>query len=339
MADPVQQALDAVDEELFTYHPDGRVVTQTTAAWVIADMLRWLDAPPGARVLEIGTGSGFSGALLAQLVGASGHVVTVDVDAVLSGRAVTLLQKTGVAQRVTAVTGDGVRGVAEHEPYDRIIAWAQASYLPSTWVLQACPGAVIVMPVDLAPLAGHVGGLLRVQVGEGRSVVADGLRKGGFVRMHHEVLTDWLLPPRYVDALAEREGQVWALSSLWLRTAGEGAHARLLRFAQQASLRPPGERLLEKTEDADDFHGWLLATQPEGLTTALLGGMSWHFGASTPDGLAALGDEQQLISAGSPDAAALLTGWIATWRAAGRPGWANLRPRLYPISRGWHAEP
>ncbi|MGH8903009.1 MAG: protein-L-isoaspartate O-methyltransferase family protein [Egibacteraceae bacterium] len=336
MTDPVQQALDVVDEELFTHRPDGRIVTQTTAARVIADMLRWLDVPPGARVLEIGTGSGFSGALLAQTVGPGGHVVTVDVDAELTGRAATLFEKTGIAEQVTAITGDGVHGAAEHEPYDRIVAWAQASHLPGAWVLQARPGAVIVTPVDLAPLAGHVGGLLRVQVDDEGSVVADGLRKGGFVRMHDEVLTDWLLPPRGVDAHVEREGRVWALSAVWLRVADEGVGDRLLRLAEQASIGPSGERLLEEGESADDLRAWLLATQPEGLTTALLGGMSWHFGASTPDGLAVLGNERELVSAGSPDAGALLTGWIAAWRATGRPGWAHLRPRLVPISRGWH---
>ncbi|MGH8886738.1 MAG: protein-L-isoaspartate O-methyltransferase family protein [Egibacteraceae bacterium] len=336
MTDPVQQALDVVDEDLFTHRPDGRIVTQTTTARVIADMLRWLDVPPGARVLEIGTGSGFSAALLAQIVGVGGQVVTVDVDAALTDRATTLFEKTGIAERVTAIIGDGVRGAVEHEPYDRIVAWAQASHLPEAWIRQARPGAVIVTPVDLAPLAGHVGGLLRVQVDEERGVVAEGLRKGGFVRMHDEVLTDWLLPPRHVDAHAEREGQVWALSAVWLRAADEGAGDRLLRFAEQASMRPSGERLLEDGEDADDLRAWLLATQPEGLTTALLGGMSWHVGASTPDGLAALGEEQELVSAGSLDAAGLLIGWIAAWRAAGRPGWANLRPRLLPISRGWH---
>lgn len=336
MTDPVQRALDAIDEDLFTHRPDGRIVTQTTAARVIVDMLRWLDVPPGARVLEIGTGSGFSGALLAQLVGPGGRVVTVDVDAELTDRAATLFEKTGVAERVTAITGDGVHGAAAHEPYDRIIAWAQASHLPEAWIRQVRPGAVIVTPVDLAPLAGHVGGLLRVQVDEERGVVAEGLRKGGFIRMHGEVLTDWLVPPRYVDAQAEREGQVWALSAVWLRVADAGVGDRLLRFPQRASMSPSGARLLEGGEDADDLHAWLLATQPEGLTTALLGGMSWHFGVSTPDGFAALGNEQELVSAGSPDAAALLTGWIAAWRTAGRPGWAHLRARLKLISRGWH---
>ena len=65
----LRDRLAAVDEDFYTLRPDGSLVTQSTAAFAIAETLERLDVRPGTRVLEIGTGSGFSGALLSELVG------------------------------------------------------------------------------------------------------------------------------------------------------------------------------------------------------------------------------------------------------------------------------
>ena len=69
-------------------------------------MLRLLGVQPGMRVLEVGIGSGYSTALLAHLVGPTGKVVSLDVDAGLTARAADLLERAGCGQ-VTVVAADG----------------------------------------------------------------------------------------------------------------------------------------------------------------------------------------------------------------------------------------
>jgi protein-L-isoaspartate O-methyltransferase len=72
-------------------------------------------------VLEIGTGSGYNAALLAHVVGETGAVVSVDIDADIAADARERLAACGVSQ-VTVCCGDGGLGWSEHAPYDRIIA-------------------------------------------------------------------------------------------------------------------------------------------------------------------------------------------------------------------------
>src|SRR5262249_59556338 len=98
-------------------------------------MLRLLAVPAGATVLEIGTGSGYSTALLAALVGSHGHVVTLDIDPKVVFRVRRLVRKRGIAN-VTVMRGDGRRGYPARV-FDRIIAWASLpSCCPDDWTTQ-----------------------------------------------------------------------------------------------------------------------------------------------------------------------------------------------------------
>lgn len=76
-------------------------------------------------MLEIGTGTGtgLTGALLAELVGPAGRVVSVDIDPALTSRAARLHSERHVSN-VTLVTGDGNQGAPGHGPFGVIIAWA-----------------------------------------------------------------------------------------------------------------------------------------------------------------------------------------------------------------------
>lgn len=108
---------------------------------MMARMLRLLEARDGDRVLEIGTGSGYSTALLRELVGPRGGIVSIDVDTELTSRAAVLLPD------VRFVTADGRDGCAAAAPYDRVIAWASATELPLSWLEQTRPGALLVVPM------------------------------------------------------------------------------------------------------------------------------------------------------------------------------------------------
>lgn len=78
-----------------------------------------LQVQTGHNILEIGTGSGFSTALLATLVGYTGTVVSIDIDLQLTERA---KKKLVAYDHIICVTGDGRNGFDPYRPYDRIIA-------------------------------------------------------------------------------------------------------------------------------------------------------------------------------------------------------------------------
>lgn len=114
----------------------------------VVGMLNQLDVQHGHSVLEIGTGTGFNAALLAELAGPTGEVSTVEVDPDLAATAHSCLSQAGFGQ-VRTLTGDATRGVPEVAPFDRIISTASVHLgrVPYAWVEQTKPGGVIVTPV------------------------------------------------------------------------------------------------------------------------------------------------------------------------------------------------
>src|SRR5215204_4057723 len=123
----------------------GRPISSSSQPAIMAVMLDQLDVRPGQRVLEIGTGTGYNAALLAELVGGSGAVTTVDIDADLVEQAgrnldaagvggVDVVRGDGSAGGVDVVRGDGSAGWPDAAPYDRIILTAAARDLAPAWL-------------------------------------------------------------------------------------------------------------------------------------------------------------------------------------------------------------
>lgn len=334
----VRAALAAVDEDALTRQPDGSLITQSSAREIIATMLDHLDIHRGHRVLEIGTGTSYSTALAAHLVGPHGHVVTIDIDPDLTARAARLLASHGGAT-TTVLCGDGLHGAPKHAPFDRIIAWATAEHLPSSWVSQANPHAVIVTPVEVAPLA-KATAVLRAHLTADGLPVGDELLPGGFVELHHRVLDQWLVPPRHLDAhTTDPDGHHWWISTEWLRaghtdTAAGKALLDLLATGQHHTIPGP----LHPDENPADFTAYLLAARPDGLTTAALGTPTWHLGHTTPTtvALAPKSHPYHTVSVGPPsDDTSPLHQWADDWRREGRPGHHDLHPALTPTTHGW----
>ncbi|MDQ2783443.1 MAG: methyltransferase domain-containing protein, partial [Chloroflexota bacterium] len=117
---------------------------------MVAEMLEQLALAPDMNVLEIGAGTGYNAALLRALVGPSGHVTTVDIDADITDAARTHLTSVGLTN-VEIITGDGAAGYAPNAPYDRIILTVNAGDIAPAWFAQLKPGGVLVLPLSIGP--------------------------------------------------------------------------------------------------------------------------------------------------------------------------------------------
>jgi protein-L-isoaspartate(D-aspartate) O-methyltransferase len=130
------------------YDSDGTSISCASQPGVVALMLDQLEAQPGDRVLELGAGTGYNAALLAHLVGGSGHVTTIDVDEDLVEGARAHLAAAGFTN-VEALTRDGALGHAEGAPYGKIIATVGAHGIPWAWFDQLDPTGRLVAPQRL----------------------------------------------------------------------------------------------------------------------------------------------------------------------------------------------
>jgi protein-L-isoaspartate O-methyltransferase len=136
---------------------------------LVFSMFGDLDVRDGARVLEIGTGTGWCAGLLSARLG-DGQVVSVEVDTSVADAARRALADAGWAP--TVVTGDGAGGWAGRAPYDRVLATAGVRDVPAAWVAQTRPGGVIVVPWGTA--YSQQDAIARLVVGE------DGVASGRF---------------------------------------------------------------------------------------------------------------------------------------------------------------
>ncbi|MDQ2709050.1 MAG: methyltransferase domain-containing protein [Actinomycetota bacterium] len=108
-------------------------------------MLHELDPQPGMRVLEIGTGTGWNAALLAELVGPH-NVTTIEVDPAVAEAARQRLTAARFAD-VTLITGDGLLGWPPAAPYRRVLATVGVDAVPYQWIEQVSAGGRLVLPL------------------------------------------------------------------------------------------------------------------------------------------------------------------------------------------------
>jgi len=106
-----------------------------------------LELRQGMKVLEVGAGSGYHAATIAEIVGDAGHVFTVEYVHKLVSIAGNNLSQAGYANRVTIVEGDGSLGYAERAPYDRILVTAAAPEIPPPLLEQLKSDGILVVPV------------------------------------------------------------------------------------------------------------------------------------------------------------------------------------------------
>jgi protein-L-isoaspartate(D-aspartate) O-methyltransferase len=118
----------------------GQTISQP---YIVALMTELLDPKVGDTVLEIGTGSGYQAAVLAELVAS---VYSIEIIEPVGKNAAALLQQLGYANIHTRI-GDGYNGWPEHAPFDAIIVTAAAAQVPPALVTQLKPGGRMVIPI------------------------------------------------------------------------------------------------------------------------------------------------------------------------------------------------
>jgi protein-L-isoaspartate(D-aspartate) O-methyltransferase len=118
----------------------GQTISQP---YIVAYMTEQLQLTPKSKVLEIGTGSGYQAAVLAEV---AGEVYTIEIVSNLAKRATATLSELGY-RNVHVRAGDGYRGWAEAAPFDRIIVTAAPDHIPQPLIRQLAPGGRMVIPV------------------------------------------------------------------------------------------------------------------------------------------------------------------------------------------------
>ncbi|MDI9615802.1 MAG: protein-L-isoaspartate O-methyltransferase [Methanothrix sp.] len=157
VSDRVVEAMSRVPRELFVPEelrpmayedrplPIGYGQT-ISAPHMVAIMCDLLDLHEGMKVLEVGGGCGYHAAVMAELVGPSGHVYSVERIPELVEVARRNLERAGY-RNVSMILGDGTLGYSEQAPYDRISVAASAPDIPEPLKEQLRPGGRMVIPV------------------------------------------------------------------------------------------------------------------------------------------------------------------------------------------------
>ena len=157
ISDKVAKAMLKVPRHLFVpkrYEKEAYVDTplpigsgQTISApHMVAIMCDLLDLKEGEKVLEVGGGSGYHAAVVAEIVGKNGKVIAIERVPELAERARDILRLLGY-DNVIIVVGDGSKGYEPEAPYDKIYVTASAPDIPKPLIDQLKPGGKMVIPV------------------------------------------------------------------------------------------------------------------------------------------------------------------------------------------------
>jgi protein-L-isoaspartate(D-aspartate) O-methyltransferase len=114
--------------------------------YIVALMTQWAEVQPGDKVLEVGTGSGYQAAVLAEL---TDQVWSIEIRPELARQAMARLQELGYG-RVRVQSGDGYRGWPEAAPFDAILVTAAAPRVPPALTAQLKEGGRLVIPLGSA---------------------------------------------------------------------------------------------------------------------------------------------------------------------------------------------
>lgn len=175
---PPEVAYNADDSVVIKRDRDGVTISTTSAPFIQARMIEQAGLGPGMSVLEIGSG-GYNAALLAEVVGPGGRVVSVDIDPEVIALARARLAGTGYGNRVTVVQADAEDRVPVLDGRaDAILVTVGAWDLSPAWLEQLSQDGTIVVPLRMNGITRSIG-LRR----EGDHLVSTSAEVCGFVAM------------------------------------------------------------------------------------------------------------------------------------------------------------
>ncbi|PCG86327.1 methyltransferase [Streptomyces sp. WZ.A104] len=217
-ADPAEWAQIAYSDQSLTTQLDGHLTadqatelvtgsptSSSTTPVTVVDMIEQLAVEDGHHVLEIGTGTGYSSALMCHRLGED-NVTTVEVDPEVASRADAALETAGFS--TWTVNGDGLLGHPRRAPYDRVIATCAVRRIPYTWIKQTRPGGVVLATVGGAWSYGT--GLAKVTVGDDGTAEGRIIGRSSFMQARSQAVVPVSgdLSARTAYADSEREAKV-----------------------------------------------------------------------------------------------------------------------------------
>jgi len=165
------------DNAILTHEEDGMPISSASQPAIVAIMLQQLGIEPGMRILEVGAGTGYNAALLAELTGPTGHVTTIDIGEEIAAEAREHLDLAGYG-RVRVIVADGASGWPEDAPYDRIELTVGATDITPAWYEQLAEGGLLTLPLWLGMSDASVAFRKR-----GGALYSESLAPCGFMRL------------------------------------------------------------------------------------------------------------------------------------------------------------
>jgi protein-L-isoaspartate(D-aspartate) O-methyltransferase len=311
------------DEAIVTLRDSqGIPASSSSQPSIMAAMLERLDLRRGHRVLEIGTGTGYNAALLARLVGASGGVVSVELDPATARAARRALARAKSPANV--VCGDGRDGWPRGAPYDRIIVTASSPTVPIAWCDQLSDDGLLELPL-LLDRAGQAQAIIILRK-QARVLRSQALLYGGFMRLRDAPGAAMPSPAPSLAATERLDQRVRSLAHLngdALRRLSRARRQQLLALA----LSEPRRRTLGVRAQRPGLALYLTIEAPAGR---FIGGWP-RIGVISADGsgLALLAGGPRTFTHmeayGAPEAERGLLDLIETWKRRGRPSGNDLR--------------
>ncbi len=338
------------DEAIVTRRIDGVPVSSSSQPAAMAIMVEQLGLEPGDRVLEIGAGTGYNAAIIAHLVGDTGHIITVDIDEEIVSEARARLAAAGV-EGVQVVCADGGLGYPDAAPYDRIILSVGAWDIAPAWIEQLKPGGRLLLPLWIRTAQKTVAferaddHLASVSVSDCAFMRLRGAFAGpeAFVSFGPEAgLTLALDDREMVDVEATyallagpsrdwptgvtvTSAEIWRSLGLWL-ALHEPGFCSLIADAESASTVT-----IPYVYGRPDMGRGTVGALEEGAIALLTRASELPEGEFEPPPF-----ELVVRSLGAGDALARrLVERVAVWDAAGRPTSEGLRVRAYPRDAGY----
>ncbi|NIY65991.1 ATP-grasp peptide maturase system methyltransferase [Streptomyces malaysiensis] len=314
VANPEECAKIAYRDESLVTQLDGHLTADRTAGPVpgvptsssttpvtVVGMVEALDIEDGHTALEIGTGTGYSTALMCHRLGED-NVTTIEVDPDVAARADAALEAAGYS--TWTVTGDGLLGHPRRAPYDRVIATCAVRRVPHTWVRQTRPGGIIL--TTLAPGSWAYGtGLAKVIVNGDGTAEGRIIGESSFMQARSQAVVPLAgdLSARAAYADSEREARVApTLLEEWLP-------------AFLAQLAAPGAQLVRATGSDGHRQLYVFDADRESFAAFTENGSGWTVRQGGP---VALWDDIERA--------------LIAWQDAEHPDIGTVRLRVTPSS-------